>query len=100
MNNNKINTFLGELNTVYPMEFMILMPTPPSPSSLGFQLHFGNSLVLASSITSKSGEVFVSMHFVNMIRVRIVGLLISPPNMVGNEKKHTYTKAKNVHYKY
>ncbi|GAB4855477.1 hypothetical protein Ancab_024093 [Ancistrocladus abbreviatus] len=57
-------------------------------------------VVLAASITSKSGKVLVSRQFVDMTRIRIEGLLAAFPKLVGTGKQHTYVETENVRYVY
>ncbi|GMH13186.1 hypothetical protein Nepgr_015027 [Nepenthes gracilis] len=57
-------------------------------------------VVLAASITSKSGKALVSRQFVDMTRIRIEGLLAAFPKLVGTGKQHTYVETENVRYVY
>ncbi|XP_024983173.1 coatomer subunit delta-like [Cynara cardunculus var. scolymus] len=57
-------------------------------------------VVLAASITSKSGKALVSRQFVDMSRIRIEGLLAAFPKLVGSGKQHTYVETENVRYVY
>ncbi|KAM7478792.1 hypothetical protein LguiA_027005 [Lonicera macranthoides] len=57
-------------------------------------------VVLAVSITSKSGKALVSRQFVDMSRIRIEGLLAAFPKLVGTGKQHTYIETENVRYVY
>nr|XP_043632209.1 coatomer subunit delta-2-like [Erigeron canadensis] len=57
-------------------------------------------VVLAASITSKSGKALVSRQFVDMTRIRIEGLLAAFPKLIGSGKQHTYVETENVRYVY
>ncbi|XP_057470292.1 coatomer subunit delta-like [Actinidia eriantha] len=57
-------------------------------------------VVLAASITSKSGKALVSRQFVDMSRIRIESFLAAFPKLVGTGKQHTYVETENVRYVY
>ncbi|KAL6517782.1 hypothetical protein OROMI_033483 [Orobanche minor] len=57
-------------------------------------------VVLAASITSKSGKALVSRQFVVMSRIRIEGYLAAFPKLVGTGKQHTYIETESVRYVY
>ncbi|KAL6494474.1 hypothetical protein OROGR_031274 [Orobanche gracilis] len=57
-------------------------------------------VVLAASITSKSGKALVSRQFVAMSRIRIEGYLAAFPKLVGTGKQHTYIETESVRYVY
>ncbi|KAL6494475.1 hypothetical protein OROGR_031275 [Orobanche gracilis] len=57
-------------------------------------------VVLAASITSKSGKALVSRQFVVMSRIRIEGYLAAFPKLVETGKQHTYIETESVRYVY
>uniref|UniRef100_A0A803M5V1 Coatomer subunit delta n=1 Tax=Chenopodium quinoa TaxID=63459 RepID=A0A803M5V1_CHEQI len=57
-------------------------------------------VVLAASITSKSGKALLSRQSVNISRIRVEGLLAAFPKLIGMGKQHTYVETDDVRYVY
>ncbi|KAL7237970.1 hypothetical protein ACSBR2_004136 [Camellia fascicularis] len=57
-------------------------------------------VVIAVSITSKSGKALVSRQYVDMTRTRIEGLLAAFIKLVEAGKQHTYVEAESVRFVY
>ncbi|KAI8822678.1 uncharacterized protein EV422DRAFT_524964 [Fimicolochytrium jonesii] len=58
-------------------------------------------VVLAASVTTKTGKAVISRQFVEMPRARIEGLLASFPKLIGaNDSQHTFVETDSVRYVY
>ncbi|XP_021752481.1 coatomer subunit delta-1-like [Chenopodium quinoa] len=58
------------------------------------------TVVLAASITSKSGKALLSRQSVNISRIRVEGLLAAFPKLIGTGKQHSYVETDDVRYVY